>query len=70
MNDLASENSDLLDKVEKLRDTERRLRDAQQTEKFLKGRVEELEQVRSLLLLLANDLVRLISSKSMMFLTE
>jgi len=45
LNDLASENSDLLDQVERLRDTERRLRDAQQTEKFLKGRVEELEQV-------------------------
>ena len=48
LNDLASENSDLLDEVERLRDTERRLRDAQQTEKFLKGRVEELEQVRLL----------------------
>ena len=60
MNDLASENSDLLDQVERLRDTERRLRDAQQTEKFLKGRVEELEQVSLIahyivLFLLAHD---------------
>ena len=44
---LEQENSDLLDQIEHLREVERRFKDVHQSEEFLQGRVEELEQTES-----------------------
>ena len=47
MRSLEYDYSDLLDQMEHLREVERRFKDIQQSEEFLQGRVEELEQTES-----------------------
>ena len=44
---LEQENSGLLDQVEHLKEVERRFKEVHQSEEFLHGRVEELEQTES-----------------------
>lgn len=44
---LEHENSGLLDQVEHLKEVERRFKEVHQSEEFLHGRVEELEQTES-----------------------
>ena len=44
---LEQENSDLLDQIEHLKEVERRFKEVHQSEEFLQGRVEELEQTES-----------------------
>ena len=44
---LEQENSDLLDQLEHLKEVERRFKEVHQSEEFLQGRVEELEQTES-----------------------
>ena len=47
MKSLECENSDLLDQIEHLREVERRFKEVHQSQEFLQGRVEELEQTES-----------------------
>ena len=47
MKSLEVENSDLLDQIEHLREVERRFKEVHQSQEFLQGRVEELEQTES-----------------------
>ena len=46
---LEQENSDLLDQIEHLKEVERRFKEVHQSEEFLQGRVEELEQTESVM---------------------
>jgi len=48
---LENENSDLLDQIEHLKEVERRFKEVHQSEEFLQGRVEELEQTESVMLI-------------------
>ena len=47
MKSMECENSDLLDQIEHLREIERRFKEVHQSQEFLQGRVEELEQTES-----------------------
>ena len=64
---LESENSDLLDQVERLREVERRFKDTQQNEKFLRGRVDELEQTESSLRTSISCIDRKMSDREIQF---
>ena len=48
---LEQENSDLLDQIEHLKEVERRFKEVHQSEEFLHGRVDELEQTESVMLI-------------------
>ena len=67
LDQLERENSDLLDQVERLREVERRFKDLQQNEKFLRGRVDELEQTESSLRTSISSIDRKMSDREIQF---
>ena len=61
------ERENLLDQVERLREVERRFKDLQQNEKFLRGRVDELEQTESSLRTSISSIDRKMSDREIQF---